>query len=490
MFNRIVLSLLLILSTGWFFFTFRILEVPPGINGDEAAIGYNAALVSRTGYDQNGRFMPLFVSAFDLSDWKQPITFYTTVLAFKLFGPSFFLLRAVSVFFILISALLIFFLTKEILDLKTGFISVLFFLTIPAVLIQSHLALENIAPVPFTILWLWMISRYQKTLDSKYLILAAAFLGISLFTYPGMRLIVPIFSIISLAFIYYLNRRRRIKKNILENFKFLLIIIIFPVVMYLTKGQYPGAILAYNRPHNISSYQEVILPYISSFDPSFLFIQGDSTPYHSTGKQGVFLLATLPIFIQGIIQIIQKRNLMLTFIILAFLFAPLLYGLASSFHRGSRLLVLLPMFSIVTSFGFVSLFNIKSILWKKILPTLTLLLILSNYLDFTHDYWYEYPKRVQSEFAKPYHLVFDRAYQLSKQKNSQVFIQHDFRAHNSTAIDLFEIIYFPNKLKLWQVGQPLPDNSILIASEGNLSIINVGKKEIFGENGFGLVINQ
>ena len=93
---KIIIPLLIILLFFWFLLTFRITQVPPGINGDEAAIGYNAALVARTGQDQNGRHFPLFVSVFDLTDWKQPVTFYSTVLAFKIFGPSYSILREVS----------------------------------------------------------------------------------------------------------------------------------------------------------------------------------------------------------------------------------------------------------------------------------------------------------------------------------------------------------------------------------------------------------
>lgn len=487
---KILIFLLIVFIIGWFFFTFRITEVPPGINGDEAAIGYNAVLISKTGHDQSGRFLPLFISAFDLTDWKQPITFYSTVLTFKLFGSSLASLREVSVIFVLASAILIFFLTKEILDLKTGILSIFIFLTIPAVLIQSHLALENIAPVPFTIIWIWMLSKYQKNLHTKFLILTAIFLGISLFTYPGMRLIFPVFTILTLIFVYHLNHKKKNKKIFSEILKFLLILIIFPIFMYSVKNLYSGAILAYNRPDNIKSYQQVILPYISSFDPSFLFIQGDVTSYHSTGKQGVFLLATLPLFILGIIQIIYKKNPMLIFILLIFFFAPLLYGLANSIHRGSRLLVLLPPFTIITAVGFNSLFNIRSKFFRKSLLSLLFMLILLNYVDFVKDYWYEYPNRVRSDFAKPYQLVFGRTQQLAREKNLQPFIEKDFRMQNQIAVDFFEQAYFLNKLKIWTGNQPLPKNSIVIVSDSSLSKYKKTYQEKFDDNGFGLIINQ
>lgn len=487
---KIELLLILFFILSWLLLNFKLIEVPPGINGDEAAIGYNAALVTRTGHDQNGRFMPLFVSVFDLTDWKQPITFYSSVLAFKIFGPSYLLLREVSVFFVLISGLLIFSFAKDIFGIKGAFVSLLIFLTIPAIMIQSHLALENIAPVPFAILWLWMLARYQKTLKQKYLFLSSLFLGIGLFTYPGMRLIVPVYIALSVIFVFYLNRKKTFKKIASEVFKFVLIVSLFPILMYSVKNSYPGAILAYNRPHGVQSYQELALPYISSFDPSFLFIKGDSTPYHSTGRQGVFLLATLPIFALGLFKIAQRKDPMLIFILLTFLLTPLFYGLAASIHRGSRLLVLLPPYTIITSVGFLSLFNIRKKLIKILVVSIVILVISANYADFVIDYWYDYPDRVKSEFSKPYHLVFEKAYVLGKLKKLDPFIQSDFRMQNKIAVDFFEQVYFPDGLKSWDNDQPLPENSVVIASDYTLSLKSDLKQIKVGDGDFGLLISD
>lgn len=482
----ILIFFIIFFALEWQFFTFKITQVPPGINGDEAAIGYNAALVARTGHDQSGRFLPIFVSAFDLTDWKQPITFYSTALAFKLFGPSYSLLREVSVIFVLISAALIFFLAKEIWDIKSAFVSILIFITIPAVLIQSHLALENIAPVPFTIFWLWMLIKYKKDFKTKHLLLSALSLGISLFTYPGMRLIVPVFLLLSLGFIFYLNESRRFKKRLSEDLKFFLIVIIFPIFMYLIKNQYPAAILAYNRPHSITTYQQVILPFISSFDLSFLFIQGDSTPYHSTGKQGVFLLATLPLFVFGIWKIAQKKDTFLIFVLLTFFLSPLLYGLTSSIHRGSRLLVLLPTFTIITSLGLIELFKLKSV-WKNLVIFIIFVLIIINYVDFTQDFFYNYPNRVKSEFAKPYQLVFEKANNLANIQGLTPFIRADFREQNPIAVDFFEQVYFPNKLKIWKDDQLLPPKSVTISGDNPLKKDKITQL-VIGE--FSVLINQ
>lgn len=460
---KVKLILLFLLVIGWFFLTFRILEVPPGINGDEAAIGYNAALVSRTEHDQSGRFLPLFISAFNLTDWKQPITFYSTVLSFKLFGVSYFNLRAVSVVIILISSLIIFALNTEILGTKAGFVSLFIFLTIPAVIIQSHLALENIAPVPFIAGWLLSFVKYKKTLQLKYLILGAVCLGLSLFSYPGMRLIFPVMSILSLGFVWFLNKNQFIvlRKHLVV---FFLILIPFPIFMYSLKNVYPGAILAYNRPQAISSYQEFFNTYLSAFDWSFLFLKGDATPYHSTGMQGVFLLASLPLFVTGIIKIFRQKDVMQIFVLLAFFLTPIFYGFTGtgSIYRSSRMLAFLSAFTVITSIGFMTLANLKHKKKYVILFIISAIFLL-NFLDFIGDYWYKYPLRVQSQFSKPMQLVFKKAFELSKQEHLKVYITDDFSSENEIATDFFEYAYFPEGLSKFKAGDGLPMNSILIA---------------------------
>lgn len=480
----------LILLIGWFLLTFRILDVPPGINGDEAVIGLNAALVARTGYDINGRFLPLFTADKNSWDWKQPVTFYSEVIAFRLFGSSFFTLRAVSVVFALLSGVLIFFAVRELLGPKIAIFGLIIFLLTPIVVIQSHLALENIAPVPFITIWLWMLIKYSKQKKDRYIVISAISLGMSFYSYLGQRLIAPTLAIIFLIYIYLINKSFNSKKIRSALLSFIVSLLPFLLLLIIVKNSYPAAILAQNRPSNLLSYQQIILPYLSSFDPSFLFISGDSTPYHSTGKHGMFLLATLPLFALGMLKIAQKNSFILNFILLTFFLAPLPLGITPSIHRASRLLVLLPFYIIFTCLGLQFLLGVRNKLLRFTFISVLFLLITLNYIDFVKTYWYEYPNWVKSEFAKPYHVVFERAYQLSKQKNLQVFIQHDFRAYNSIAIDFFEQVYFPNKLKLWQEGQPLPQNSILIASDSNLSIIKDGTKEIFGDSGFGLAIKQ
>ena len=458
---KTLIILLTFYLIGWFLFTYKLTDVPPGINGDEAAIGYLASLIAKTGHDSEGKFLPLFTTL-SWPDWKQPITMYSTVATFKIFGTSFFNLRAVSVIFVLLGGTIIFFLAKEVYGEKLAILSLSIFATTPIVMIQAHLAIENIAPLPFVAIWLWMLAKYTNIKKRKYLFFAALALGISLYSYLGLRLIVPVLTIISICYIYYLNRS---KKNFFSPILiFILTLVPFLILMFAIRSEYPAAILASNRSQNITSYQQFLLPFISSFDLSFLFMKGDFTPYHSTGRQGMFLLATLPLFLLGLFKIASKRKPFFILVLLVFFLTPILYGLPGSIYRASRLLALLPSFIIITLIGISSLLEIKRKLLRLLIVTLFTVLIFLNYADFVLDYWGDYSNRVNQDFEKPLHNVFDYVAKLSQKEDLRVFIQDDAPLRNPAVYLFFENSYFPKGLPRWKEGQSLPEKSAVLVS--------------------------
>lgn len=453
--------LFLLLIFIWFFFSFKITEVPPAINGDEVQIGYNALLISDTLHDETGRFLPLFTSTGN-GEYKQPVTVYATAAAFKLFGQSYELLRQVSVFFVIISLIPIFFLLKEIFNTKLAFLGSIIFLTIPAVLIQSHLALENIASVPFTAFWLLMLVKFQKNGWIWLLFFAGISVGISFYSYLGMRLMVPVIIIITIFYILYLKRGNFLRYSLV----FILGLLPFLVSLPFVHQQYPGAILANNRPSLPQSYQELLMPYISIFDFSFLFITGDSTPYHSTGKHGMFLLVTLPLFLIGCYDAIRKRNSLLLLTLITFFALPTLYVLIPAIHRSSRLLALIPFFVILSTLGFKTLLEMNPKFLRILGIFLISFLFLTSYYDFTIDYWFHYPGRVKPAFPGAAHIAFAELNKASGNLNLTPVVQRSIYGSELGA-KFFGKVYFNGSLSTWDLGEEVPDNIALLAHQSD-----------------------
>lgn len=450
------------------FFSYRLLEVPMGLTADETAFGYNAVLLSQTGHDENGRFLPFFVLSNQGTDWKQPVTQYFLAALFKIFSPSLFLLRFSSVLITLLSSILLFKFSQKIFNTKYAVLATAIFLTTPLIMIQSHMGLDNIMPIPFAIVWISCLYLYEKNKNIKILIISAISLGISFYTYKGMRAVFPVWYCLSLLYIL----KKPVLKNIRPLFIFSLFSLLFLFVSPILDHFYAGAIFGGSNP-KINNIYGFLYPYFSSFDPTFLFIKGDDLLFHSTGHHGFFLLASLPLFLAGIYKSIRE-NKFSRFILIIFFTSPLLYGMVDSVHRASRLMCIIPFYSIICVYGFQQLLKISR-KYKILLIAFLLITATVNYLDFLNYYWYDYSKITQS-------FVGDMKYYLSfksLEENSEKLKLVPYVAQNISN-PFFESIYFP-KHNLQHINQDLnsPQGSILLTNRGkilNMTNLNIPLK--------------
>lgn len=445
--RNLLLSLIVLILIG-FFFSYKLLEIPGELTADEAAFGYNAVLLKETLHDQNGRFMPFFVLSLGGTDWRQPVTQYYLTAFFKIFGSSVFNLRFSSVIITLLSTILIFVLANKLLGRGAAFLASFLFLTTPLVMIQSHMGLDNIMPIPFTLLWLFCLFYFHKTRNLKYLFIAGITLGIDFYTYKGMRAIVPIWLVLTIVYL-----RLGFKDSAVGFLKkaaiFALGILPFFAIIPLLEIKYAGAVFDRQRPVFDSIYS-FLYPYFSSFDPTFLFIKGDDLLIHSTGRHGMMLLASLPLFIIGCYQAVKKQNFWLL-ILAAFFSAPFLYGLVNSVHRASRLMAIIPLYSLISTLGGIWLWQTKA--KNKFLNTKTLLLVILvlmvvNYFDFTSYYWFIYPKftnQVSNKLMvyKDYKALSEQA----TQRKLKPYLSTDLRDGDSGLF--FEAIYFNQPISRW-----------------------------------------
>ncbi len=388
-----ILALISVCVLTFLLFSFRITQVPPGINGDESGIGYNAILISKNLTDENNNFLPLFVFAKG-SDWKQPVSVYTIALIFKIFGSSFWTLRATSILFVIASIVILYFLTKEMFNFNFFIIGFFVLITTPIIMIQSHLALENIAVLPFVFFWLLMMCKYEKIKKSIYLFLGGAALGVGIYSYLGMRLIVPVLSLITLFYI---------RKNLKQGVYFLLGVVPFFLLLYIANFYYPGAVVGHYSAE-IPSVNDFLIRYLSIFDLSFLLLKGDATAYHSTGKAGMFLVASFPLFVIGIGKILKEKKSFEMLVLVSFFLAPLLFGFVPDIYRASRLLALIPFYTIISTIGFFAT--------PKKIGIVILVIMAINYLVFVKDYWFDYSSRVKKVFSIP----IDRTYEFRIKK--------------------------------------------------------------------------
>lgn len=478
---KIILGSLIIILL-WVFFSYKLLEVPPGITSDESAFGYNGALLAKTMRDENHRFMPFFVLSLGGADWRQPVTQYSTAIAFKLFGSSYYVLRSVSVFYMVLSTALLFYLLYTMGGKVFAIFGTLFFILTPIMMIQSHMGLDNIAPVPFSIAWILGLYLYKRDVKLKYLIISAIALGINFYTYKAMRIIVPTWAFITVVYLmgdqlksYFNSGVDSFRfKNFYPTFVFIFFILPFFLIIPLLESKYPGAVFDKQAPQ-IYSYQQIFKGYLANLDPSFLYIDGDSTPYHSTGIHGALLLASLPFFLIGAYQSIRRRGFLLL-ILVVFLSSPIFFGLANSIHRASRLLAPIPFYSIICGYGLFYIWSLKDKsngfllwLWKGVI-VISFSLILLNYFDFINYYLFTYPTSSTSSTAFParWHQSYVKLAEESKRLNLPAAVESEVYYGDGVAAAFFEQSYFSKPLIQWDNQTGLPSGVMLLTLSEHL----------------------
>lgn len=468
-FISIALSALIL----FLFFSYKLTEIPRGLTIDEAAFGYNANLISQTLRDETGRTLPIFVLSIKGRDWRQPVTQYLDVIYFKLFGASIYNLRVTSVLIIVASTILIFYLGQLMVNKVYGIFVSVVFATTPIIMIHSHLGLDNIAPLPFILFWFIFLVLHEKKRDTNLLILSAISLGIGFYSYKGMRSFSSIWSILtgiylSLPYLTKMNKKG-LSKIIKPVLTFTVSILPFYIVIPYLEFKFAGAVLGQSNIGKTTIYQ-FFSSYLSSFDPSFLFVTGDELPHHSTLKHGMLLLASLPFFVTGLTRI-KKKNKKFMFIVFCLFLGPLFFGFPGSYHRASRLIAIVPLYSLVAGFGSYHLFKGKAS--EKLLFIIFGGLIILNYSDFLNYYWNSYAKDYEHIF---YPTTTEKAYQLleneSEKLNLVPIISTEIAQKEETLNDYpmkflrsTHFLYIP---QTWMEGNKFPENGLLMTFNKDL----------------------
>ena len=434
--------------------SFKLSTVPNGLTIDEASFGYNAVLLSRTLRDENNRFLPVFVLSIDRTDWRQPITQYFIASFFKLgeslkiFEPSLFYLRFTTVLVSSFSIVLIY--------LMGGITAGLLLLMTPVFFMHSHLALDNIMPVPFILIWLYSIYKYSLNKKLSNLVIAGVAIGIGFYSYKGIRVFLPVWLLTSTIYIYLIGRWKAVFTYIGSILPF------FAVIPYL-EYKYAGAVLN-NEKLKFEGIYQFLYRYFSYFDPSFLLVGGDTMLIHSTGKHGMYLLFSAPLFLVGLFKS-WKKDLYSKFLISSFFLGPILFGFFGLIHRSSKLISEVPFYILIATAGAVWLYKNN----KKIY-LLFFALIFINFADFLNYYLFKYPDISKDVFYK---IDAGMEYRVLKEVSEKYkltpYVDSAKLSKSFSSGDFVRSIYFTSKPNEWngKVSE-LPYNSVVMTDNPNI----------------------
>ena len=417
----------------------QISSNPPSLTWDEAAWGYNAYSIGIDGKDEFGRFLPLnYLESF--GDFKPPLYAYLDVVPVKIFGLNEFSTRFPSALFGTLTVFFTYFLVTRIFinsknKTKYALLASLFLAISPWHILLSRAAFEaNIANFLIVFgVWSFLLGIQEKKWG---LFVSAISFGLSIYTFNTARVVSPLLVIV-LGLIYR-KKLLKIKTSVILSL-ILGFIVILPTLSFLFSPQADLRFKEVNIFSNIDTvktanqeilndnnafYSKIIhnrrllysvdylKHYFDNLSPLFLFITGDGNPKFSIQDVGQMYIWDIVFFILGIFILVRKKEDNWFLIPIWLLLAIVPAATARETPHALRIESSLPMFQILTAYGFVTFLewskkqNLKlktlNLNLGKILPLMFYILLFANFSYFYHTYFYQYKYEYSGEWQYGY----------------------------------------------------------------------------------------
>jgi len=361
--SKTVLILIFFLSL--FLVFFKIGSVPPGINWDEAAIGWNAKTIFHTRRDEYGTRLPLTFKSF--GDYKAPLYIYLTAPIVGIFGMNEVSVRLLSALAGLLSVLVLYFLVKELI-LKNNHIShityhisllsALLLIISPWHIMMSRFASEQ-SLANFFIL-LAVLAFFLSFKKRVWLIISAISFAFSFYTYHSPKIFVP-FLLVGLFLIFRkkLTAKKMIFWSIAALTAGLLLLLPLGKSLISSEGQtrFSQTSIFYTKeggkqPLNFNLIEKFAENYLSHYSPKFLFLGSDKNPRVQMKKVGPLLLIEAPFLLWGLFALVkQRREKWAKFLLWWLLVGPIAAAIGFEAPHLIRAFHLLPALTIIAALG-------------------------------------------------------------------------------------------------------------------------------------------
>ena len=427
--NLFIFILIIIAAT--FLRFYRIIEVPPGVNQDEASIGYTAYSLLHTGKDEYGKFFPLSFESF--GDWKLPFYIYITLPMVYFFGLTEQAVRTPSAIFGILSVVGTFFLVQLLFKNKVLSLISMFLVAIsPWSLHLSRVESESNTAVFMIILGTIFFLKSFRT--KGWIILSSILFALTYFIYAGNHIFTTLF-VLGLIFIY----RAQLSKTRLNIIALVIFLCFSGLIFYSTlfgadatklagigifgdpsivhskieiprtehpKPDYLFTKIVHNRV--VFAAERFFQNYLNAFSPQFLFIKGGENRAHNILNFGNMYLVEAPFLFLGLVYLLffkkgKDRNLLL----LWFFIAPIAASITKDAPHTNRMFAIVPVLQIVTGLGIYWFLN--DLLKQKILKSaafiIMCLLFVLNFSIYMDRYYVHFPKHEAQSWGIGYEAL-------------------------------------------------------------------------------------
>ncbi len=422
----------------------RLGEVPVSPDWDEAALGYNAYSILKTGRDEYGTFLPRSLRSFD--DYKPPLYMYLAVPSVAAFGLNTWSVRLPSAVMGVLAVIGTYYLVLELFKKNTKYALMSSFLLAisPWHLQFSRIAFEANTGVTLNT---WGLVALLKGLTSFPWMAASAFLfGLSLYAYHSERIFVPLMLLTALV-IWHKELFRDWRKLVVAAVIGVITVApLIPVIFDKTSitrlrgtstlsdqtgllmrsvlkleddrlsGREIGALFDNRR---IVYARTLLDGYISHFSLRWLFFTGDNDRHHAP-DMGLMYLWELPLLLVGIYSVWRVGGKGAMLLISWILLAPVAASPTSETPHAIRTLVFLPALQILTAVGMVTVLThfkprkhiarVATILYGVFIIINTVYYFHMYYAHLNHEYsrFWQYGYEEAVRYAEAHKTKYDK----------------------------------------------------------------------------------
>ena len=500
-------GLLLILGLALVVRLYKIDVIPPHLTSDEAALGYNAYSVLKTGRDEYGSLFPIIFKSF--GDYKPGLYVYFTVPTVGIFGLNEFSVRLVSVLAGVLAVFVLYEIVKRLTQNSNLALIASFVLSLnPWHIFFSRGAWEVNLSLTLTLLGiLFFLFSLKK---EKWLLVSAIFFGSTFVCYQGAKLS----TLIVLVILFCIYRREifQFKSKVMLISLFIGFLITLPIISSVFQGKvgrlsvfsvfsYPRADESLNHflqeagvsrdslvyriyySESLNFFRGILGRWFNHFSLRFLFFEGDwqnlrhSAPYH-----GVMLLGDIVFLVTGIWVLIRRKigkfeQLVFGWLVLSSLPAVLSRDQVQAVRAYNMLIPLV----IIVALGVNQFLKYR---WSKLMLAV---LYLGGLVYFFESYFIQMPYlrsrdwnygykqiveyitpiqddynevRIQQSFAQPYiYFLFYQKYDPSEYQKTATLVDSEYKFDVGKVEELGDRIKFVNIT--WENERANPRNLVV-----------------------------
>lgn len=443
---------LMILSLSIFLRIYKISEIPPGVNQDEASIGYTTYSLLKTGNDEYGKYFPVSFQSF--GDWKLPLYQYVVVPSVSAFGLNEFAVRLPSVLVGIATVGLVFFLVLEIFkNYQLAFLSMFLLSISPWHLHLSRVESEANMAVFFTTL---AVLLFLKAIKGRHYLLVPSliFFALTYYTYAGNYIFTTL--LLFGLFVLYRSLLPKTKPTLIALFCFFLLSgFIFSQTIFSANKTKLSGINIFGDPSVIHAKIEIprnqhldpqslfarmfhnrvlfgmerfAQNYLSSFSPEFLFVKGGENKAHNIENFGNMYLVEAPFLFLGIMYLLFNKKKREEKLVLLWLFiAPIASSITKDAPHSNRMFAIFPILPLVVAMGILYVLPFFS-KYKKIAIGILSILFAINFGVYMDRYYVHFPYNQTQNWGNGYKNLTN-ILSVEKYKGKKIIMNHPEYSH-------------------------------------------------------------